>query len=136
MKKLVLIISLLVMLAGCNSKTALNLDHCTSLKLSYTIGGPMVIVEGEDLNKVVAILEEYYEISADDHEDSSSLKAINVASDKDEGGLLIMVYPDSSAVITDPENNSPKDVQFSDDTYETLAQYIDYDFDDIDLGSE
>ena len=46
-----------------------------------------------------------------------------------------MVYPDSFSTITDPENDRTRYVKFSDNTYEVLAQYIDYDIDDLDLGS-
>ena len=46
-----------------------------------------------------------------------------------------MVYPDSFATITDPENDRTRYVKFGDNTYEVLAQYIDYDIDDLDLGS-
>ena len=92
----------------------------------------MAIIEGEDLDKVAALLEDFEEINIDDQDDDASLKAINVLNDK---GLSIMVYPDSFATITDPENNSTRSVKFGDNTYEVLAQYIDYDIDDLDLGS-
>ena len=132
MKKVVLFLSLLVVLAACQSKALLDLDDCETLKLSYTLGGPMVIIEGEDLDKVAALLEDFEEINIDDQDDDASLKAINVLNDK---GLSIMVYPDSFATITDPENDRTRYVKFGDNTYEVLAQYIDYDIDDLDLGS-
>ena len=132
MKKVVLFLSLLVVLAACQSKALLDLDDCETLKLSYTLGGPMVIIEGEDLDKVAALLEDFEEINIDDQDDDASLKAINILNDK---GLSIMVYPDSFATITDPENDRTRYVKFSDNTYEVLAQYIDYDIDDLDLGS-
>ena len=132
MKKVVLFLSLLVVLAACQSKALLDLDDCETLKLSYTLGGPMVIIEGEDLDKVAALLEDFEEINIDDQDDDTSLKAINVLNDK---GLSIMVYPDSFATITDPENDRTRYVEFGDNTYEVLAQYIDYDIDDLDLGS-
>ena len=128
MKKVVLFLSLLVVLAACQSKALLDLDDCETLKLSYTLGGPMVIIEGEDLDKVAALLEDFEEINIDDQDDDASLKAINVLNDK---GLSIMVYPDSFATITDPENDRTRYVKFGDNTYEVLAQYID----DLDLGS-
>ena len=132
MKKVVLFLSLLVVLAACQSKALLDLDDCETLKLSYTLGGPMVIIEGEDLDKVATLLEDFEEINIDDQDDDASLKAINVLNDK---GLSIMVYPDSFATITDPENDRTRYVKFGDNTYEVLAQYIDYDIDDLDLGS-
>lgn len=132
MKKVVLFLSLLVVLVACQSKALLDLDDCETLKLSYTLGGPMVIIEGEDLDKVAALLEDFEEINIDDQDDDTSLKAINVLNDK---GLSIMVYPDSFATITDPENDRTRYVKFGDNTYEVLAQYIDYDIDDLDLGS-
>ncbi len=132
MKKVVLFLSLLVVLAACQSKALLDLDDCETLKLSYTLGGPMVIIEGEDLDKIAALLEDFEEINIDDQDDDASLKAINVLNDK---GLSIMVYPDSFATITDPENDRTRYVKFGDNTYEVLAQYIDYDIDDLDLGS-
>ena len=132
MKKVVLFLSLLVVLAACQSKALLDLDDCETLKLSYTLGGPMVIIEGEDLDKVATLLEDFEEINIDDQDDDASLKAINVLNDK---GLSIMVYPDSFATITDPENDRTRYVKFGDNTYEILAQYIDYDIDDLDLGS-
>ena len=92
----------------------------------------MVIIEGEDLDKVATLLEDFEEINIDDQDDDASLKAINVLNDK---GLSIMVYPDSFATITDPENDRTRYVKFGDNTYEILAQYIDYDIDDLDLGS-
>ena len=132
MKKVVLFLSLLVVLAACQSKALLDLDDCETLKLSYTLGGPMVIIEGEDLDKVAALLEDFEEINIDDQDDDASIKAINVLNDK---GLSIMVYPDSFATITDLENDRTRYVKFGDNTYEVLAQYIDYDIDDLDLGS-
>ena len=100
------------------------------------MGGPIAIVDDEKLNKVTALLEDFNEISIEDQDDVMSLKAINVLLVYQDGrSLSIMVYPDSSATITDPENNSTKNVRFSDDTYKTLAQYIDYDIDDLDLES-
>ena len=132
MKKVILFLSLLVVLAACQSKALLDLDDCETLKLSYTLGGPMVIIEGEDLDKVATLLEDFEEINIDDQDDDASLKAINVLNDK---GLSIMVYPDSFATITDPENDRTRYVKFGDNTYEVLAQYIDYDIDDLDLGS-
>ena len=132
MKKVVLFLSLLVVLVACQSKALLDLDDCETLKLSYTLGGPMVIIEGEDLDKVAAFLEDFEEINIDDQDDDASLKAINVLNDN---GLSIMVYPDSFATITDPENDRTRYVKFGDNTYEVLAQYIDYDIDDLDLGS-
>lgn len=135
MKKILLVLILLFMLVACQSKASLDLDDCETLKLSYTMGGPMVIIEGEDLDKIVALLEDFEEIKTDDQDDDTSLEAINVLSDKDEGGLSIMVYPDSFATITDPENGSTRYIKFGDDTYDALAQYIDYDIDDLDLGS-
>ena len=135
MKKIVLVLSLLFILASCQSKASLDLEECKSLELSYLMGGPIAIVDDEELNKVTALLENFNEISIEDQDDAMSLKAINVLVYQDERSLSIMVYPDSSATITDPENNSTKNVRFSDDTYKTLAQYIDYDIDDLDLGS-
>lgn len=132
MKKVVLFLSLLVVLVACQSKALLDLDDCETLKLSYTLGGPMVIIEGEDLDKVAAFLEDFEEINIDEQDDDASLKAINVLNDN---GLSIMVYPDSFATITDPENDRTRYVKFGDNTYEVLAQYIDYDIDDLDLGS-
>ena len=132
MKKVVLFLCLFVVLAACQSKALLDLDDCETLKLSYTLGGPMVIIEGEDLDKVATLLEDFEEINIDDQDDDASLKAINVLNDK---GLSIMVYPDSFATITDPENDRTRYVKFGDNTYEILAQYIDYDIDDLDLGS-
>lgn len=135
MKKIVLVLSLLSVLISCQSKASLDLEECKSLELSYLMGGPIVIIEDEDLKKVTALLEDFNEISTDYQDDAMSLKAINVLVYQDGRSLSIMVYPDSSATITDPENNSTKNVRFSDDTYKTLAQYIDYDIDDLDLGS-
>lgn len=135
MKKIVLVLSLLFILASCQSKGSLDLEGCKSLELSYLMGGPITIIEDEELNKVAALLEDYNEISIEDQDDAMSLKAINVLVYQDERSLSIMVYPDSSATITDPANNNTKNVRFSDDTYKTLAQYIDYDIDDLDLGS-
>lgn len=135
MKKIVLVLSLLSMLTSCQSQESLDLKECKSLELSYLMGGPIVIIEDEELNKVTALLEDFNEISIEDQDDAMSLKAINVLVYQDGRSLSIMVYPDSSVTITDPENNSTKNVRFSDDTYKTLAQYIDYDIDDLDLGS-
>ena len=132
MKKVILFLSLLVVLVACQSKALLDLDDCETLKLSYTMGGPMVIIEGEDLDKVAELLEDFEEINIDDQDNDASLKAINVLNDK---GLSIMVYLDSFATITDPENDRTRYVKFGDNTYEVLAQYIDYDIDDLDLGS-
>ena len=132
MKKVILFLSLLVVLVACQSKALLDLDDCETLKLSYTLGGPMVIIEGEDLDKVAELLEDFEEINIDDQDDDTSLKTINVLNDK---GLSIMVYPDSFATITVPENDRTRYVKFGDNTYEVLAQYIDYDIDDLDLGS-
>lgn len=135
MKKIVLLLSLLSMLTSCQSQESLDLKECKSLELSYLMGGPIVIIEDEDLKKVTALLEDFNEISTEYQDDAMSLKAINVLVYQDGRSLSIMIYPDSSATITDPENNSTKNVRFSDDTYKTLAQYIDYDIDDLDLGS-
>ena len=136
MKKIVLVLSLLFILASCQSKASLDLEECKSLELSYLMGGPIATVDDEELNKVTALLEDFNEISIEDQDDAMSLKAINVLLVYQDGrSLSIMVYPDSSATITDPKNNSTKNVRFSDDTYKTLAQYIDYDIDDLDLGS-
>ena len=136
MKKIVLLLSLLSVLTSCQSKASLDLEECKSLELSYLMGGPIAIVDDEELNNVTALLEDFNEISIEDQDDAISLKAINALLVYQDGrSLSIMVYPDSSATITDPKNNSTKNVRFSDDTYKTLAQYIDYDIDDLDLGS-
>ena len=102
MKKIVLLLSLLSMLTSCQSQESLDLKECKSLELSYLMGGPITIIEDEELNKVTALLEDYNEISIEDQDDVMSLKAINVLLVyQDERSLSIMVYPDSFATITD-----------------------------------